>query len=360
MPRAPRRPNQARRMVTCDHCHKQMNEQNLARHTRTCKENPDNADIQQQRKQYPGVTFFITWQSHVKYIAEQLGEMHEDIKSFIICDELGAGQEPHEHSHAVIIMHPERKMTFDQFKHYWEIHDLPEYQDIQACKNVKQAVKYCSKEDYLCHIMAVDHDYLSTLKLAWCYSQRTEKFNPLHYPYCRMIPGEQRKFKEFYDGFIYKEKQQKAKDGLENCVLHPWQKKVYDMMHIQDDRTVMWLYDEEGNKGKTFLSQYMAAHEDCIVLENGGKKDLAFAYQEQEYVVFDFTRSMEEHINYSFIEALKNGRIFSSKYESHIKIFNPAKVLCCANLLPDKTKLSADRWMIWGIINENRLDVTSY
>ncbi|OWF42363.1 Master replication protein [Mizuhopecten yessoensis] len=103
--------------------------------------------------------------------------------------------------------------------------------------------------------------------------------------------------------------------------------------------------------------RYCAANLDCIVLENGGKKDLAYTYGEEEFVVFDFTRSMAENINYSFIEALKNGRIFSSKYESHVNIFDPAKVMCCANFLPDKDKLSEDRWMIWGIKDKDNFEI---
>ncbi|OWF34515.1 Master replication protein [Mizuhopecten yessoensis] len=334
-----------------------MDSDKLARHLRACKKNPENQDyVDDRRKDRPGRNFFLTWHEHVKYIATQLGEMHEDIESFIICDELGAGQEGHEHSHAVIIM-KEHKMTFWRFKNYWEIHELPMYSDISACRNIKQSIKYCSKEDFECNIMNIDHDYLSTLKLAWCYAQKVDRLNPLHYPYCRLIPGEQRKFREFFEEFIHKQKTVKAKAKLANCELYAWQRKALEQLKIQDDRTVFWIYDQEGNKGKTFLSQYCAANLDCIVLENGGKKDLAYTYGEQEYVVFDFTRSMEENINYSFIEALKNGRIFSSKYESRIKIFDPAKVICMANFMPDQAKLSADRWMIWGILDNDNFEI---
>ncbi|XP_033725328.1 uncharacterized protein LOC117315288 [Pecten maximus] len=147
-----------------------------------------------------------------------------------------------------------------------------------------------------------------------------------------------------------------AKNQLDDAVLYKWQKKAIQQLEIQDNRTVLWIYDNEGNLGKTFLSQYLTTKKDCIVTENGGKKDLAYAYGE-EYVIFDYTRSMEEHINYSFIEVLKNGRIFSSKYESRIKIFEPAKIMCCANFMPDKTKLSQDRWMIWSLKDKDSFEI---
>ena len=80
-------------------------------------------------------------------------------------------------------------------------------------------------------------------------------------------------------------------------------------------------------------------------MEGGSTRDLAYAYGEQERVVFDFCRSQKEFINYHIIEAFKNGRLFSSKYESNLRVFKPCKVVCFANFVPEWFKLSLDRWM---------------
>ena len=51
-------------------------------------------------------------------------------------------------------------------------------------------------------------------------------------------------------------------------------------------------------------------------------------------------------MNYSVIEHLKNGRIFSSKYESKIMKFACPYIIIYANFMPNKEKLSEDRWDI--------------
>lgn len=86
--------------------------------------------------------------------------------------------------------------------------------------------------------------------------------------------------------------------------------------------------------------------------EGGATRDLAFAYAEQPQVVFDFCRSQKEFVNYHIIEAFKNGRLFSSKYESSLRIFDSCKVVCFANFLPEFSKLSLDRWMCLELTNE--------
>lgn len=63
----------------------------------------------------------------------------------------------------------------------------------------------------------------------------------------------------------------------------------------------------------------------------------------------DLTRSQENMLNYGMIESFKNGVFFSPKYNSITKIFKPVKMIIFANWLPDKEKLSEDRWDIHHI-----------
>jgi len=48
---------------------------------------------------------------------------------------------------------------------------------------------------------------------------------------------------------------------------------------------------------------------------------------------------------------LKDGVVFSGKYEGGARLFPPPHVIIFANFLPDFTKLSADRWVIRTLLN---------
>lgn len=72
---------------------------------------------------------------------------------------------------------------------------------------------------------------------------------------------------------------------------------------------------------------------------------MAYAYNGEPMVFFDVTRTQAEHMDhlYQFAEQLKNGIIFSSKYESGTKCFDPPHVVFFANQGPHPGKWSADR-----------------
>lgn len=117
------------------------------------------------------------------------------------------------------------------------------------------------------------------------------------------------------------------------------------------DRSVYWYYDESGGKGKSFMSGYLQTHHNAFIVSGGKVADIAHAYNEQEIVCFDLSRTMVDHCDhvYSMIEKFKDGCIFSGKYESRTKIFDVPHVIVFANFMPDQTKLSEDRWKIISI-----------
>lgn len=135
-------------------------------------------------------------------------------------------------------------------------------------------------------------------------------------------------------------------ESSQKLELRPWQSEALKVLEEQDDRQVLWVVDPVGNNGKTTLAKYLTAVNDAFYVQNGKCTDIAYAYNYEEYVVFDFTRSQEEHINYSVIESFKNGLIFSPKYNSNMKLFRPCKVIVMSNFMPDLSKLSKDRWNI--------------
>lgn len=149
---------------------------------------------------------------------------------------------------------------------------------------------------------------------------------------------------------------QKSKTKYENAKLKRWQRIVIEDLLEQDDREVMWIWDAIGNVGKSWLAGYLECKHNAFVVEQGKKNDIAHAYDYEPIVCFDLTRMQSEHMNYSTIENFKNGRIFSGKYDSGVKRFDPCKVVVFANWEPDESKLSADRWDIREITKKNRIN----
>lgn len=125
-----------------------------------------------------------------------------------------------------------------------------------------------------------------------------------------------------------------------------------------DPRKVIWYDDEAGNTGKTYISKYLAAKYEACYLTNAKSADIAHAYRGEPIVIFDFSRSVEEHLNYSIIEQIKNGMVFSPKYDSRTKRFATPHIICMANFRPEATKLSLDRWDLRTI--GTNMSVTKY
>lgn len=79
----------------------------------------------------------------------------------------------------------------------------------------------------------------------------------------------------------------------------------------------------------------------------GKAADMAYEYNPNTKILcVDIPRSKIETFQYSFLEAVKNGRVFSPKYESTTIRFNPPHVLVFMNEEPNMEALSEDRYII--------------
>jgi hypothetical protein len=144
-------------------------------------------------------------------------------------------------------------------------------------------------------------------------------------------------------------------EGLEGANLNEAQTSILEVLNSQNDRQILWVCDREGGKGKSFLAKYLIKEYNALVYTGATTKDMAYIYNYEKYVVFDFSRSKEGYEPYNFIEQLKNGVLISQKYESEIKKFKPPKIICFSNFYPDTDKLSEDRWVIQDISNDKFL-----
>lgn len=160
------------------------------------------------------------------------------------------------------------------------------------------------------------------------------------------FPEVSAKFPRFVDqGLNYQRLDRLKKVELSNP--RPFQKQIIDM--IAEDphpRQVLWIYDRAGGAGKTHLAKYLCREKGAFYTNGGKHADIGYAYQGEQICIFDYVRDSESYVNYGIIEAIKNGILFSPKYESGVKQFDTPHVIIFANFMPDKSKMSEDRWVI--------------
>lgn len=137
----------------------------------------------------------------------------------------------------------------------------------------------------------------------------------------------------------------------ENASLKPWQKALLDITEEEaSDRKIHWLWEEQGNVGKSWMTTYLGVVQGATLLTAGKKADMAFIFAQKptKIVVFDLARTNEKFLDgvYSLAEDLKNGRVVTTKYVSKTIFFPPPHVIFFANFEPDPTKWSPDRYFL--------------
>lgn len=119
---------------------------------------------------------------------------------------------------------------------------------------------------------------------------------------------------------------------------------IHTPLHRQPDRKVTWYWDPDGNNGKSFLADWLEVWRGAYIVTGGRYTDIAYTFNLEDYVVFDYARDMEDKFPYKLLEDFKNTRVHSTKYVPVVKRAKACKLIVFTNFEPDKTKLSADRW----------------
>lgn len=134
---------------------------------------------------------------------------------------------------------------------------------------------------------------------------------------------------------------------MKDFVPRAWQKDLLEILEGEPhDRHVIWVVDVDGAAGKSYLSKYLRKEQKAFYC-NGGKGDnIVHAYQGERIAIFDYVRDSKDYVNYGVIEQVKNGMMFSGKYESGVKCYNVPHVVVFSNFEPDRSKFSADRWRV--------------
>ena len=123
-------------------------------------------------------------------------------------------------------------------------------------------------------------------------------------------------------------------------------------------RDILWIYEPEGNTGKTYFAKYLHYFYGAIL--TGGKgadmkhaitrwKQITGAYP--VIILIDLARSDQILAQgYRTIEQMKNAIFFSGKYQSGmVASVMPPHFCVFANVAPNQTLMSPDRWTIYRL-----------
>lgn len=135
---------------------------------------------------------------------------------------------------------------------------------------------------------------------------------------------------------------------------YPWQSNLHELlMQPPNDRTINYVYDPDGNNGKSaFIRYFLKTYPEESVVLDGKVADMSYGYKGQKYVFIDVPRSNADPVNgtkwtpdhlYHFAEKLKNGFFFSGKFASGHKTFSIPHVTFMSNCPPVDGLWTADR-----------------
>jgi len=143
--------------------------------------------------------------------------------------------------------------------------------------------------------------------------------------------------------------------------LRPYQVWIENKIKEEpDDRAIHWFFDYKGGKGKSSLCKYLIERHDALYISDGKKSDIlniVYNYvltKDLNCVLLDVPRS-HTTISYKSLEEIKNGIICNTKYETGTKVINPPHIFVFANMLPDRSQFSEDRWNVYEIENDFNL-----
>lgn len=145
---------------------------------------------------------------------------------------------------------------------------------------------------------------------------------------------------------------------VEEHPLREWQQDLADRLsEPPDDRKIIFVVDPTGNTGKTwFAKHYTKYNDDAQFMEPSKKADMAYALQDTLRVLFINVTRTSDTANldylYSFVESVKDGMVFSPKYESRMKYYDKVHVVIMMNMEPNMDLLSHDRYDVIELINK--------
>ena len=146
--------------------------------------------------------------------------------------------------------------------------------------------------------------------------------------------------------------------------LRPWQNDVLASADVWDTRTINCIVDEHGNIGKSTLVAYAGAHKlgRAVPIMESYKDMMRFVMDtpESRLYMVDFPRALSKSQTESFwaaIETIKSGYCWDDRYHFRERYFDCPAVWVFTNKFPPRKMLSADRWKLWHVEEEQLVAV---
>ncbi len=141
--------------------------------------------------------------------------------------------------------------------------------------------------------------------------------------------------------------------------LYEWQQAATKLVTtIPDDRHIFWMWEPDGNSGKTVL-QWLWSRDFDAILVGHNARDAKCAVKlawfidgilpEHPIIMFNLPRASQSPLLFHVLEALKDGIFFSGKYKSSMVKLPLVHVVVFANEPPLHSTLSADKLRVYRI-----------
>lgn len=177
--------------------------------------------------------------------------------------------------------------------------------------------------------------------------------------YCTKKESRKPNTKPLFKGF-------RIKNEIPEFKPYGWQEEIIKLLELEpDDRTVIWVWSKSGKLGKSALCRHLTLKYNAIFIDEGKKGDFMNTIyktnmDEVNIIAVDIPRDNQNKTSYKSFESIKNGIIYNSKFETGFKVFNPPHVIVFCNKPPEVEKLSFDRWKIYYIHKDGKLEKQDY
>lgn len=153
--------------------------------------------------------------------------------------------------------------------------------------------------------------------------------------------------------------------------LRPFQQTIWDSTKVFEPRIINMIYCPKGNQGKSVIASLCELHGKGVDLPpcNDAEKliqsmcDIIGPHGKQlrdpNPVFVDLPRAMnKDRLNgiYTAIEQIKKGKLFDTRYKYVDWWIDSPQIWVFSNIYPDLEMLSRDRWKIWTINDEYKLE----
>lgn len=121
-----------------------------------------------------------------------------------------------------------------------------------------------------------------------------------------------------------------------------------------DNRTINWIWSEEGGVGKTSTAAFLERNYEGVCVANGKSADIKntvikhLEENELDVMIVTIPRSARDYLGgiYGVLEEIKDGLIYSGKYEGGFANIEHPHVIVMCNFEPDYMQMSEDRWKV--------------